>query len=110
MTTRSLAKYLDELLGEDESLGDNLKTIRLCDELTLKEFAEKLGISASYLSDIEHGRKFVSPKKAYEYAEKLGYSTTEFVRLALQDEANSFMLEKGMQANVSVNFDTIKFA
>lgn len=110
MTTKSLAKYLDKLIGKPLTLGDSINSIRLCDELTLKEFAEKLGISASYLSDIEHGRKFVSPKKAYEYAEKLGYSSTEFVRLALQDEANSFMLEKGMQANVSVNFDTIKFA
>ena len=110
MITKSLAKYLDEQIGKPLTLGDSINAIRLCDELTLKEFAEKLGISVSYLSDIEHGRKFVSPKKACEYAEKLGYSITEFVRLALQDEANSFMRKKGMQASISVNFDAIKFA
>jgi len=104
MTTNSLIKKLNELVGKEESLGDNLKTIRLCDETTLKEFAEKLGVSVSYLSDIEHGRRFVSPKKAYEYAEKLGYSTAEFVRLAMQDEANSFLRDKGMQASINVSF------
>jgi len=104
MTTNSLIKKLNELVGKEESLGDNLKTIRLCGETTLKEFAEKLGVSVSYLSDIEHGRRFVSPKKAYEYAEKLGYSTAEFVRLAMQDEANSFLRDKGMQASINVSF------
>jgi transcriptional regulator with XRE-family HTH domain len=107
MTTKSLIKKLNELVGEEESLGDNLKTIRLCDEMTLKEFAAILGVSVHYLSDVEHGRRFVSPKKAYEYAEKLGYSTAEFVRLALQDEANSFLRDKGMQASINVNFAAV---
>ena len=56
----------------------------------------------SYLSDIEHGRKLVSAKKAYEYAEILGYPFEEFLRLALQDEANSFITHTGQRANVAL--------
>ena len=106
MSTDSLSKALDKLLGKPLTLGDTLNAIRLCDEMTLKEFAEILGVSVSYLSDIEHGRRIVSPKKAYEYAEKLGYSPTEFVRLALQDETNSFIAEKGLHASITLNFSS----
>jgi transcriptional regulator with XRE-family HTH domain len=104
MNTKSLAKKLDELAGKPLTLGNTLNSIRLCNEMTLKEFAKILGVSVSYLSDIEHGRKLISPRKAYEYAEKLGYSSTEFVRLALQDETNSFISEKGLHANVMLSF------
>ena len=104
MNTKSLSKTLDKMIGKPLTLGSTLNSIRLCDEMTLKEFAEILKISASYLSDLEHGRKVASPKKAYEYAEKLGYSAKEFVRLALQDETNSFMVTKGLHANVMLEF------
>ena len=104
MITRSLNKKLNQILGERQTLGKVLRSIRLCDELNLKEFANLLGVSVSYLSDVEHGRKLVSAKKAYEYAEKLGYPVEEFLRLSLQDEANSFVEKKGHYANVSIQF------
>jgi transcriptional regulator with XRE-family HTH domain len=103
MSTKNLTKKLHELIGANESLGMVLRSIRLCDEMSLKEFAAILKISISYLSDVEHGRRFISAKKAYEYAGKLGYPVEEFVRLALQDEANSFMAVKGHYANVSLH-------
>ncbi len=102
MNTKSLTKILHRLIGTNESSGKVLRNIRLCDEMSLKEFAAILKISISYLSSVEHGRRLMSAKKAYEYAEKLGYPVEEFVRLALQDEANSFMAVKGHYANVSL--------
>ncbi len=51
-------------------------------------FAELLGISKQYLCDIEKGRKFVSPKVAAHYADNLGYSKKQFIRLCLQDMVN----------------------
>lgn len=110
MNTKSLVKALDKITGTDESLGKTLRAIRLCDENTLSEFSKLLDVTISYLSDIEKGRKIVSPQKAYEYAELLGYSTKEFVRLALQDEANKFMAKKGFFANITLNFSKIAFA
>jgi transcriptional regulator with XRE-family HTH domain len=110
MSTKNLVRRLDKINGKDESLGKAIQTIRLCDEVTQKDFADILGVTVSYLSDLENNRKIVSAKKAYEYAEKLGYSTKEFVRLALQDEANKFMEEKGFHANVMLDFEKIVFA
>ena len=110
MTTKNLVQRLDKINGSNESLGKTIRAIRLCDEETLKDFAELLDVKVTYLSDLEHDRKIVSPKTAYEYAEKLGYSTKEFVRLALQDEANKFMAEKGLHASVMLDFEKIAFA
>ena len=42
----------------------------------------------SLLCDIEKGRKFLSVSRAAEFADILGYSKEQFVRLALQDEVS----------------------
>lgn len=98
MTTKSLINTINAINNE-ESLGRTLRSIRLCEEMNLKDFAKLLNISISYLSDLEHLRKYASAKKAYEYAEKLGYPIEEFIRLALQDEANQL---KNVHAHVSI--------
>lgn len=41
-------------------------------------------MTAAHLSDIENGRKTVSPARAARFAHLLGYSPVQFVRLALQ--------------------------
>ena len=62
-----------------------IENIRQGEELTQVEFAKTLGISRQALCDIEYGRRIISPKKAAEYAELLGYSKKQFVQLCLQD-------------------------
>ena len=59
--------------------------IRQADEISQVDFAKKLNITKQHLCDIEHGRKSISPKLASKYAEILGYSKEQFIRLALQD-------------------------
>ena len=78
-------KYLEKVLGKKLSLGDLLLAIRQGEEMTQVEFAKHLGISRQYLCDVEHRRRFLSPKKAVSFAKKLGYSPEQFVRLCLQD-------------------------
>ena len=39
------------------TFGETLKKERVSKKLTLRELGSKVGISVSYLSDIEHGRK-----------------------------------------------------
>jgi plasmid maintenance system antidote protein VapI len=58
------------------------------EETSQVEFAELLGISKQNLCDIEHGRRTVSPKMAAAFAKKTGYSTSQLVRLCLQDMLN----------------------
>lgn len=75
---------LEQLSGGPLTFGKLIHSIRMCDELSQVEFAHKLGISRQHLCDIEHDRKIVSPKLAAQYATILGYSISQFIRLALQ--------------------------
>ncbi len=80
-TTQKSLKALEEISGEKLTLGRLLWAIRKSDELSQVEFAKKLGISKQYLCDLEHNRKTTSPKLAAIYAERLGYSREQFIRL-----------------------------
>ena len=83
--TQQTLKYLENLIGEKLTLGSFILAIRQGEELSQVEFARILGMSRQILCDIEHGRRIISPKKAAEYADLLGYSKKQFVRLCLQD-------------------------
>lgn len=82
--TLNTLNYLETLTGGPLTLGKLINSIRLCDEVSQVEFARKLGMSRQQLCDIEHDRKIVSPKLAAKYATILGYSPSQFIRLALQ--------------------------
>ena len=79
------ALQLQKITGKKLTLGNFLWSVRLCEEKSQSDFAKELGISSQYLCDIERGRKTVSPKKAKEFAEKLGYLPEQLVELAIQD-------------------------
>ncbi len=76
---------LEKLAKTHLTLGDLLAAIRQGEELSQVEFARKLGISRQFLCDLEHHRRFLSPKVSVEFSKKLGYSPDQFVRLSLQD-------------------------
>ncbi len=97
MSTNALKK-IERITNKKLTLGHCLWSIRLCDEYTQVGLAEKLGVSRQYLCDIEKGRKAVSPKKAREFAEKLGYSPIQFIALAIQDA----LLQEGMHFTVEL--------
>lgn len=74
------------------TLGEALKALRLSDEISQTEFAEKLGVSRQYLCDLEAGRKPVSVAKAAEFAKALKQSKEVFITLAIQDELERYKL------------------
>ncbi len=80
--------YLESLIGKRPTLGEYLLAIRQGEELSQSEFAKQLGIPQQNLCDIEHNRRFISPKMAAEFADKLGYQKKQLVRLCLQDLLN----------------------
>lgn len=80
--------YLESLIGKKPTLGEYLLAIRQGEELSQVTFAKQLGISRQNLCDLEHNRRFISPKMASEFADKLGYSKQQFVRICLQDLLN----------------------
>jgi transcriptional regulator with XRE-family HTH domain len=78
-------KNIEKLTGARLTLGRLIWAIRQADDISQVDFSEKLKISKQQLCDIERGRKSVSPKLAKKYAEILGYSKEQFIRLALQE-------------------------
>jgi len=99
MSTRKKAKsdavkFLEKITGGPLTLARLMHSIRQGKDMTLAEFAKKLGVSRQHLCDIEKGRKFVSPERAARFAQILGYSKEQFVALSLQallDEADLHM-------------------
>jgi antitoxin HigA-1 len=89
MTTKKKSdamKYLEKLSGQHLSFASFLEAIRLGEGESQIAFAKRLKVSRSHLCDLEKGRKFVSASRAADFANLLGYSEAQFVRLALQDE------------------------
>ncbi len=75
------------------TLGRFISSWRLSEELSQKEFAKKLGISAANLCDIEKGRKGVSIIRATQIAKKIGYAPAVLVELAIQEQIDSSGLD-----------------
>jgi transcriptional regulator with XRE-family HTH domain len=87
MTTNTMntMKIMNKITGGRLTLGKAIRSIRLCEECKQGDFAKRLRVTQSYLSDMENDRKEVSPSKALEFAKRLKQSKKQFVRLALQD-------------------------
>jgi transcriptional regulator with XRE-family HTH domain len=84
MTEKTL-KNIEKITASKLTFGKFLWAIRKADEISQVDFSSKLGITKQHLCDIEHGRKSTGPKLAAKYAEILGYSREQFIRLSLQD-------------------------
>jgi transcriptional regulator with XRE-family HTH domain len=103
MTTKtgrpsSAKRFLEKLIGP-LTLGGALSALRESDGESLATFASRLRVSRTHLSDIEHGRRAVSPERAARFAKALGHSEAQFVRLALQDQVR----EAGLKLRVDVH-------
>ena len=81
-------KFLEKLTGGPLTMAKLLNAIRQGEEMSQVEFAKKLGISRSNLCDIERGRRYISSELAEKFAEILGESKEQFIRIALQDQLN----------------------
>jgi plasmid maintenance system antidote protein VapI len=90
--TEETLKTLEKISGRKLTIGSMLWSIRECDEISQTAFAKMLGISRQYLCDVEHDRKSISAKMAAQFADILGYSKSQFVRLAFQAELNRYNL------------------
>src|SRR5436309_9689741 len=54
---RSFMPNIDEILESAASLGDAVRRVREARQMTLRELATKIGVSAPFLSDVEHNRR-----------------------------------------------------
>ena len=61
-------------------LSTNLKKYRTYRKLTQAEFAEKIDISIPFLSDVENGKKWVSPNTLAKMADTLDIEAYELLK------------------------------
>lgn len=99
MAKSKAMRTLEKIAGP-LTFGRLLWAIRAGEEQTLAAFAEPLGVSRQRLNDIEKGRESVSAERAAKWAEVLGYSPAQFVRLALQAQLDAAGLE-GLRVEVT---------
>lgn len=107
MSTKKVPRTFDaitELSSHHNSVtfGELIRSLRLCDEISQIELAERLGLSKQHLSAIENGKKAVSPARAAKFAQVLGYPIDQFVLAAIEDELRS--------AGVELHFDLRRVA
>ena len=63
------ANSTDDLLKDASTFGEVVRTLRIKQGLTLRQLASEVGVSAPFLSDVEHGRR--STEKLAELAKAL---------------------------------------
>lgn len=97
-----------------KNLGQILRELREAQDISLREFAKKLGgYSAAFLSDIELGRRFPSDDVLVKMAKILGVKVEELKkhdtrapmedlkRLAASDPTYGFALRQVVQKNLT---------
>jgi len=60
-----------------KTLGQRIRELREEKDLSLRELAKKLGVSAAFLSDVELGRRYPSNKVFLGIAQTLGTSVED---------------------------------
>ncbi|MDT2645780.1 helix-turn-helix transcriptional regulator [Enterococcus dongliensis] len=88
------------------SLGENIKSLRLSKKLNQSEFSKLIGISRSYLSDLENNRKSPSIETISKISEKLGVSSSYLVMDDSLFEISEKILNKHIKSQKQKNSNT----
>ena len=104
-----------------KTLGQRIRELRDQEDLSLRELAEKVGVSAAFLSDIELGRRYPSDSKLMKIAQALGSSldelqtydtrppVDELKRLSAENPTYGLALRRVINKKISPD-DLLKFA
>lgn len=65
------------MISKSKTLGEVIRELRDTKDLSLRDLAGKIEVSAPFLSDVEHGRRYPSDAKLEKIAEVLGISFSE---------------------------------
>lgn len=73
--------------------GQYLRKYRMAHGFTQRALAEKLGVKAAHLSEIENGHRRVSVSRGVRWASILGLPEMDLVSSALQEELDVVGIE-----------------
>ena len=96
-----------------KTLGERIRELREAQDLSLREFAKKIGVSPAFMSDVELGRRQPSDKHLASLVRILGTSmeeikefdtrppVDEFRRKAMSNPEYGFAFRRMVDENVS---------
>jgi transcriptional regulator with XRE-family HTH domain len=91
----------------NKTFGAFLKELRDNADLSLRELAAEVGVSAAFLSDVELGRRFPSEDKLALLAKKLKVSVEELKRHDFREEAENIKKLMFADPTVGLAFRTV---
>jgi DNA-binding transcriptional regulator YiaG len=91
-------KVIEKLNNGPLTFGQLILSIREGEEQSQKEFGQFLGLSKQKVCDYEKDRRLPSPKKAAEFARKLGYVPESFAKLVIEAEIRRLGLKLKVNA------------
>jgi transcriptional regulator with XRE-family HTH domain len=78
-------------------IGEFIHTWRTSEEMSLKDFGRRVGMSVANLCDIEKGRKGVSPEKAEQLAKAMGVPPALLIRLSIEESLRAAGLKYSVE-------------
>jgi len=90
MTTKK-NKTLDALDATKEiwqkmTFGSLVRSLRISDQISQAALAKKLGVSAQFLSDVEHDKKDIGINFAKKVAKTMNYSVEPLIELLFKEQ------------------------
>ena len=82
---KELLPFLEEISGEAFSFSSILRGFRAREDMTQDQLAKKIGVTKSYISDLENQRRYATVDQAQVFAKKLKEPVELWVTTALQD-------------------------
>lgn len=73
-------------IWNEMTFGGLVRSLRISDEITQVELANRVGVSKQFLSDVEHNRKNVGIAFAKKVSDALGYSIEPLIELLIRDQ------------------------
>ncbi|KTD24880.1 MULTISPECIES: helix-turn-helix domain-containing protein [Legionella] len=73
-------------IWNEMTFGGLVRSLRISDEITQVELANRVGVSKQFLSDVEHNRKDVGIAFAKKVSDALGYSIEPLIELLIRDQ------------------------
>lgn len=89
------------------SFGERLRQLRDEKDYSLRELADKVGVSAAFLSDIELGRRFPAEDKLVALAKALSIDVATLKEYDFRDQAEEIKKMMFEDATAGVAFRTI---
>jgi transcriptional regulator with XRE-family HTH domain len=73
-------------IWNEMTFGGLVRSLRISDEITQVELANRVGVSKQFLSDVENNRKDVGIAFAKKVSDALGYSIEPLIELLIRDQ------------------------